>query len=314
MRIAIFGAGGIGGYLGGRLSQAGEEVVLIARGEHLQAIKEHGLRVDSIKGDFVATPDLATDNPTEAGPVDAVILGVKAWQVLDAAKAMRPMIGPETFVVPMQNGVEATAQLASVLGEKSVVVGLGGLVSYIVGPGHILHAGGEPYVSFGESDNSTSERTQNLLEAFKNAGVTANIPANIQAALWAKLALMAVNSGIGAITRVPTGQWRSVAGSWKMAQQVAQEVLAVAAGKGIAMPSDSLASTVARLEASAPNSTSSMQRDLMEGRFSELEVQTGAVVRLGLESGVPTPVNTFIYNSLLPQEMNARGEFPEQES
>jgi 2-dehydropantoate 2-reductase len=262
----------------------------------------------------VATPALATDNPTEAGPVDAVILGVKAWQVLDAAKAMRPMIGPETFVVPMQNGVEATAQLASVLGEKSVVVGLGGLVSYIVGPGHILHAGGEPYVSFGESDNSTSERTQNLLEAFKNAGVTANIPANIQAALWAKLALMAVNSGIGAITRVPTGQWRSVAGSWKMAQQVAQEVLAVAAGKGIVMPSDSLASTVARLEASAPNSTSSMQRDLMEGRFSELEVQTGAVVRLGLEAGVPTPVNTFIYNSLLPQEMNARGEFPEQES
>ena len=314
MRIAIFGAGGIGGYLGGRLSQAGEEVVLIARGEHLQAIKEHGLRVDSIKGDFVATPALATDDPTEAEPVDAVILGVKAWQVLDAAKAMRPMIGPETFVVPMQNGVEATAQLASVLGEKSVVVGLGGLVSYIVGPGHILHAGGEPYVSFGESDNSTSERTQNLLEAFKNAGVTANIPANIQAALWAKLALMAVNSGIGAITRVPTGQWRSVAGSWKMAQQVAQEVLAVAAGKGIAMPSDSLASTVSRLEASAPNSTSSMQRDLMEGRFSELEVQTGAVVRLGLEAGVPTPVNTFIYNSLLPQEMNARGEFPEQES
>ncbi|HIL31153.1 MAG TPA: 2-dehydropantoate 2-reductase [Dehalococcoidia bacterium] len=314
MRIAIFGAGGIGGYLGGRLSQAGEEVVLIARGEHLQAIKEHGLRVDSIKGDFVATPALATDNPTEAGPVDAVILGVKAWQVLDAAKAMRPMIGPETFVVPMQNGVEATAQLASVLGEKSVVVGLGGLVSYIVGPGHILHAGGEPYVSFGESDNSTSERTQNLLEAFKNAGVTANIPANIQAALWAKLALMAVNSGIGAITRVPTGQWRSVAGSWKMAQQVAQEVLAVAAGKGIVMPSDSLASAVARLEASAPNSTSSMQRDLMEGRFSELEVQTGAVVRLGLEAGVPTPVNTFIYNSLLPQEMNARGEFPEQGS
>ena len=314
MRIAIFGAGGIGGYLGGRLSQAGEEVVLIARGEHLQAIKKHGLRVDSIKGDFVATPALATDNPTEAEPVDAVILGVKAWQVLDAAKAMRPMIGPETFVVPMQNGVEATAQLASVLGEKSVVVGLGGLVSYIVGPGHILHAGGEPYVSFGESDNSTSERTQNLLEAFKNAGVIANIPANIQAALWAKLALMAVNSGIGAITRVPTGQWRSVAGSWKMAQQVAQEVLAVAAGKGIAMPSDSLASTVARLEASAPNSTSSMQRDLMEGRFSELEVQTGAVVRLGLEAGVPTPVNTFIYNSLLPQEMNARGEFPEQES
>lgn len=314
MRIAIFGAGGIGGYLGGRLSQAGEDVVLIARGEHLQAIKDHGLRVDSVKGDFVATPTLATENPTEAGLVDAVILGVKAWQVLDAAKAMRPMIGPDTFVVPMQNGVEATAELASVLGEKSVVVGLGGLVSYIVGPGHILHAGGEPFVSFGESDNSTSERTQNLLTAFKNAGVNASIPTNIQAALWGKLAFMAANSGVGAITRVPSGQWRSVVGSWEMAQQVVREVLAVAAGKGIEMPNDSLAAAVARLEGSPPNGTSSMQRDLMEGRPSELEVQNGAVVRLGLETGVLTPVNTFIYNSLLPQEMKARGEFPVQES
>lgn len=314
MRIAIFGAGGIGGYLGGRLSQAGEDVVLIARGEHLQAIKDHGLRVDSVKGDFVATPTLATENPTEAGPVDAVILGVKAWQVLDAAKAMRPMIGPDTFIVPMQNGVEATAELASVLGEKSVVVGLGGLVSYIVGPGHILHAGGEPFVSFGESDNSTSERTQNLLTAFKNAGVNASIPTNIQAALWGKLAFMAANSGVGAITRVPSGQWRSVVGSWEMAQQVVREVLAVAAGKGIEMPNDSLAAAVARLEGSPPNGTSSMQRDLMEGRPSELEVQNGAVVRLGLDTGVLTPVNTFIYNSLLPQEMKARGEFPVQES
>ncbi|HCP23400.1 MAG TPA: 2-dehydropantoate 2-reductase, partial [Dehalococcoidia bacterium] len=159
MRIAIFGAGGIGGYLGGRLAQSGEEVVLIARGEHLKAIREHGLRVDSIKGDFVATPALATANPTEAGPVDAVILGVKGWQVRDAAMAMRPMIGPDTFVVPMQNGVDAPAQLVEVLGERTVVVGLGGLVSYIVGPGHILHAGGEPYVSFGEMDNSTTDRT-----------------------------------------------------------------------------------------------------------------------------------------------------------
>lgn len=313
MRIAIFGAGGIGGYLGGRLSQAGEEVVLIARGEHLRAIRGHGLRVDSIKGDFVATPALATSNPTEAGTVDAVVLGVKAWQVIDAAKAMRPMIGPETFVVPMQNGVEAHGQLVSVLGEKAAVVGLGGLVSYIVGPGHILHAGGEPYVSFGESDNSTSERTQRLLQAFLNAGVNADIPANIHAALWAKLALMAANSGMGAITRVPSGQWRGTDGTWEMAQQIVKEVLAVAAGKGIDMPPDSFASVKAKLEASPPGGTSSMQRDMMDGRPSELDVQNGGVVRLGLEAGAPTPVNTFIYHSLLPQEMRARGEFPTED-
>ena len=119
MRIAIFGAGGIGGYLGGRLSQAGEEVVLIARGEHLKAIKDHGLRVDSIKGDFVATPALATDNPTEAGPVGAVILGVKAWHVVEASMAMRPMIGPEIFVVPMQNRGETPGQISSGHGGQS---------------------------------------------------------------------------------------------------------------------------------------------------------------------------------------------------
>ncbi|MDA1129109.1 MAG: 2-dehydropantoate 2-reductase [Chloroflexi bacterium] len=309
MRIAIFGAGGIGGYLGGRLSEAGEEVVIIARGEHLRAIREHGLRVDSIKGDFIATPALATDNPTEAGTVDVVILGVKAWQVTDAAMAMRPMLGPETFVVPMQNGVEAPAQLASVLGKKAVVVGLGGLVSYIVGPGHILHAGGEPFVSFGEADDSTSERTQRLLQAFQNAGVRANIPTNVYAALWGKLAFMAAISGIGAITRVPSGQWRSVPETWNMAQQVVREVVAVAIGRGIDMPADAAASAIARLEGGPPNGTSSMQRDLMAGRPSELEVQTGGVVRLGLEAGVATPVNTFIYHSLLPQEMKARGEF-----
>ena len=261
----------------------------------------------------MATPAMATDNPAEAGIVDAVILGVKAWQVIDAAKAMRPMVGPNTFVVPMQNGVEAPAQLASVLGENAVVIGLGGLTSYIVGPGHIVHAGSEPFVSFGESDDSHSDRTQRLLEAFLNAGVTANIPANVNPALWGKLAFMAANSGVGAITRVPVGQWRSVAGSWEMAQQVVKEVLVVAHAKGINMPVDSLPATIARLESSHPSGTSSMQRDLMGGRPSELEVQNGGVVRLGLEAGVPTPVNSFIYDSLLPQEMKARGEFPAAE-
>ena len=246
--------------------------MLIARGEHLAAIREHGLRVDSIKGDFVATPAMATDNPAEAGIVDVVILGVKAWQVIDAAKAMRPMVGPNTFVVPMQNGVEAPAQLASVLGEKAVVIGLGGMISYIVGPGHILHAGSEPFVSFGESDDSPSDRTQRLLEAFQNAGVTANIPANINPALWGKLAFMAANSGVGAITRVPVGQWRSVAGSWEMAQQVVKEVLVVAHAKGINMPVDSLPATIARLESSHPS-----QRDFVHAAGPD----GGKAVRVG---------------------------------
>ena len=308
MRIAIFGAGGIGGYLGGRLAQGGEEVVLIARGEHMQAIRDHGLKVDSIKGDFVVAPSLTTPDPKEVGFVDAVILGVKAWQVVDAAESMRPMIGPNTFVVPMQNGVEAPGQLASVLGENAVVVGLGGLISYIGGPGHIVHQGGDPFVSFGEADDSTTERTHRLLEAFRNAGVNANIPDNVHAALWGKLAFMAANSGVGSITRVPSGQWRNLEGSWELAQRVVREVLAVAVGKGVGMPTDAFSSAISRLQGSPSDGTSSMQRDLMDGKPSELEFQNGGVVRLGLEVGVPTPVNTFIYHSLLPQEIRAREE------
>jgi 2-dehydropantoate 2-reductase len=294
--------------LGGRLAQAGEEVVLIARGEHMQAIRDHGLKVDSIKGSFVVVPSLTTSDPKEVGFVDAVILGVKAWQVIDAAESMRPMIGPNTFVVPMQNGVEAPGQLASVLGENAVVVGLGGLISFISGPGHIVHQGGEPFVSFGEVDDSTTERTHRLLEAFRNAGVNANIPDNVHAALWAKLSFMAANSGVGAITRVPSGQWRNLEGSWDMAKQVVQEVLAVAVEKGVEMPTDAFASAISRLQSSPSDGTSSMQRDLMDGKPSELAVQNGGVVRLGLEVGVPTPVNTFIYHSLLPQEIRARNE------
>lgn len=143
MRIAVFGAGGIGGYLGGRLAQAGEGVTLIARGRHLDAIRQHGLKIDSINGDFVFHPAMATDDPAEIGFVDAVIVGVKAWQVTEAANAMRPMVGPETLVLPVQNGVEAPDQLAEVLGQSHVLGGLGGIVSFIAGPGHIRHTGQE---------------------------------------------------------------------------------------------------------------------------------------------------------------------------
>jgi 2-dehydropantoate 2-reductase len=149
MRVAVYGAGGVGGYFGGRLAQAGEEVVFIARGEHLQAMRSHGLRVDSILGDFVQ-PVQATDDPAQAGPVDAVLVAVKAWQVAEAAQAMRPLVGPDTCVVPLQNGVEAPAQLAAALGAEHVLGGLCRIVSLIAGPGHIRHVGLNPSVAFGE--------------------------------------------------------------------------------------------------------------------------------------------------------------------
>jgi len=213
MRIAVFGTGAVGGYFGGRLAQAGEEVVFIARGEQLRALRERGLRVDSVEGDFALYPVQAAGDPTQVGNVDVVLVGVKAWQVTEAAQAMRPLVGPETFVVPLQNGVEAPDQLAAVLGAERVLVGLCRIVSLSVAPGHIRHAGMEPYVALGELDNRPSERAQRLRDAFTRAGVTAEIPPDIQAALWSKFLFIASFSGVGAVTRSPAGVLRSLSRS-----------------------------------------------------------------------------------------------------
>jgi 2-dehydropantoate 2-reductase len=306
MRIAVFGTGAVGGYFGGRLAQAGEEVVFIARGKQLRALRGQGLRVDSVKGDFVLHPVQATDDPTQVRTVDVVLVGVKAWQMPEAARAMRPLVGPETFVVPLQNGVEAPDQLAAVLGAEHVLGGLCRIVSLSVEPGHIRHAGLEPYVALGELDNQPSERAQRLREAFTRAGVTAEIPPDIQVALWSKFLFIASFSGVGAITRSPAGVLRSLPETRRMLERAMQEVLAVARARQVALPEEAIGQTMALIDSLPPDGTASMQRDIMEGRPSELESQNGAVVRLGHEVGVDAPLHTFIYHSLLPLELQAR--------
>ena len=312
MKFAVFGAGGIGGYLGGRLAQAGEDVAIIARGDHLTAIRDHGLRVDSVSGDFVFKPSIATDDPAEVGPVDVVILGVKAWQVAEAAEAMRPMVGPETCVLPLQNGVETPAQLAAVLGDGAVLGGIGGISGFIVGPGHIRNDAAEPFVRFGEMDNQRSPRVVRLSEAIGRAGVRADIPPNIESEIWWKFMFIAASAGVGSVTRAPAGVWRSFSETWEMAIQIVGEADSVARGKGISLTGNEAEAAITLMKQRPPNSTASMALDIMAGRPSELEVLNGAVVRFGQETGVPTPVNTFIYHCLLPQEMKARGqlEFP----
>jgi 2-dehydropantoate 2-reductase len=314
MRIVIFGTGGVGGYFGGRLAQAGEDVTFIARGEHLQAMLTHGLRVDSINGDFVVEPVKATDNPAQVGIVDVVLLGVKAWQVPEAAEAIRPMVGPETFVVPLQNGVEAPSQLAAVLGDEHVLGGLCGLITFIEKPGHIRHAGADPFIRFGELDNRPSERAERLRQAFDRAlGLNVEIPPAIQVALWQKFLAITPWSGVGAVTRSPAGVFRSQPGTRRMLEQTMSEIYNVGRAHKIALPKDIIGKTMDILDSLPPEGTASMQRDIMNGRPSELEAQNGAVVRMGREVGVETPMNAFIYNSLLPMEMRARDElqFPE---
>ena len=313
MRIAVFGAGGVGGYFGGRLAQAGEDVVFIARGDHLKAMLTHGLRVDSVKGDFVLKPVKATDDPAQAGIVDVILVGVKAWQVTNAAEAMRPMVGPETFVLPLQNGLEAPTQLAAVLGDQHVLGGLCGLSTFIVGPGHIRHAGAEPFMRFGELDNRPSDRVKLLQKVFKRAGVIAEIPQDIQVALWMKFLFITAWSGVGALTRTPLGVWRSLPETRQMAESALQEIIIVAQARDIALPENAMPTTMNMYDSFPPDITSSMQRDIAEGRPSELDAQIGAVVRFGKEADVATPLHRLIYNSLLPMELRARGQlqFPE---
>ena len=308
MRIAIFGSGSVGGYFGGRLAQAGEDVVFIARGEHLKAMLKSGLRVDSINGNFVVEPVHATDDPPSTGIVDLVIVGVKAWQVSEAAEAMRPLVGPETVVLPLQNGLEAPDDLAEIIGSQRVLGGLCGLFCYVTEPGHIVHAGTDPFIKFGELDNHRSQRVELLLEKFKRAGVNAEIPPDIQVAMWMKFLLIAVWSGIGAATRSPVGIWRSLPETRSMAEKGLMEIIAVAKSRNILLPAEALQMTMAMYDGLAPDSTASLQRDITGGRPSELEAQIGAVVRFGQKSDVETPQHTFIYHSLMPLELRARGQ------
>lgn len=309
MRIAVFGTGGVGGYFGGRLARAGHDVVFIARGAHLKAIKARGLRVDSILGDFVVTPARATDNPSEVGEVDVVLLGVKAWQVRDAARAIRPLVGSRTCVLPLQNGVEAADHLAAELTPARVLGGLCGIISFVAGPGHIRHsAESRPFVTFGELDNRPSERTSRLLKAFQDAGVKSQIAPDIQVALWQKLIMIDSLGSIGAITRTAVDVWRAVPEARALYNNVIREAYSVARARGIAVPEEHVRTVANWPDRLEPGATTSLQRDIAEGRPSELEQQIGVIVRTGSEVGVETPLHTFIYHSLLPCELRARGK------
>jgi 2-dehydropantoate 2-reductase len=313
MRIAIFGVGGVGGYFGAQLARAAEDVTFIARGAHLQAIRSDGLRVETPDGEIVIQPAQATDDPAQVGVVDLVILCVKTWQVGDAAIAMRPMLGPETVVLPLQNGVEAASQLSERLGADNILSGLCGTISQVVSPGRIRSIGASNFVKFGELDGRRSDRVERLRQVFEQAGVRAETPADINAALWEKFLFVVSMGGVGAVARAPIGVTRTVPETRSMLVTCMREIRSIARAKQVTLSDDVIEKTMGFVDSLAPGGTTSMQRDIGEGRPSELEAWSGAVVRMGRETGVATPLNEFIYHSLLPSEMRARGriEFPE---
>jgi 2-dehydropantoate 2-reductase len=306
MRIGVFGTGGVGGYFGGRLAHAGEDVTFIARGDHLRAIKERGLKIESRTGDFTIYPAKATDDVSEVGAVDLVVVGVKAWQVSEAARAMKPLIGAKTTVLPMQNGVDAVAQLVNELGHDNVIGGLCRIVSFVVEPGHIRDAGYTPSIIIGELDNRRTDRIARIEEVFKRAGLDITIAADIQVALWTKFLFIASFSGIGAVADAPAGVIRSDPRWRSQMLDAMQEIYALAHARGIELPADAIDKVMAGVDGLPEDATSSMQRDIAAGKPSELESQNGSVVRMARESGVDVPTHAFIYETLRPAEEKAR--------
>src|SRR2546421_9908573 len=306
MRIAIFGSGGVGGYFGGRLAQAGEDVTFIARGEHLRAIQTTGLRVDSLDGDFLINPARATDSVGEVGDVDLVILGVKAWQVPNAARAIKPIVAAETTVLPLQNGVDAVGELIAELGTTPVVGGLCKIVSFVVEPGHIRHAGFAPSVVIGELNNRRSDRIVAIEETFNRAGLNSKIAADIQVALWMKFLFIASFSGVGAIANAPAGVLRSDPELRAQMLRAMSEIHELALARNVILPSDAIETAMASVDALPAEATSSMQRDIAAGRPSELESQNGAVVRMSREASIRVATHESIYQALKPLEVMAR--------
>lgn len=309
MKIAIVGAGAVGGYFGGRIAEAGQDVVFVARGETLRRLQTYGLRVDSALGDFeIARPKVIVD-PSEAGPVDVVFLAVKAQHVREAGRFLAPLAGPDTAVIPLQNGVEAANLLAEILGPERVLGGLCKIFSTRVAPARIQHVGFEPVLLFGELGQASGERVERIRAALEPVhGMNVVTPDDIEAALWEKFLFVTSLGGVGAVARAPAGVLRKVPETRRMLRRAMEEIVAIARQRNIALSDDAPDRAFELIDALPAGATASMQRDVTEGLPSELEYQTGTVVRYGKESGVATPVNSAIYAALLPSELRAESK------
>ncbi|MGQ1891719.1 ketopantoate reductase family protein [Thermophagus sp. OGC60D27] len=305
MRILVIGTGGVGGYFGGRLAVAGNDVTFIARGAHKAAMEKDGLKVKSINGDIHVKPVKVTDKISEAGTPDLVIIAVKAWQVKEIARQLAPVIHEKTMVLPLQNGVLASDELKSFLPENNVLSGLCRIISKIDGPGIINHFAVEPTIVFGECDSSQTQRVADLQAVFEKAAIQSVVSKDIQADLWRKFLAICV-SGLLGVTRATYGEVREQPETRQMMRNLFEEIAQLAKALKINLEPELVDKTMAFIDSFPYESTSSLTRDVWEGKPSELEYQNGTVVKLADKAGVDVPVNRFVYYSLLLMEKKAR--------
>lgn len=303
MRIAVLGAGGVGGYYGGLLARSGQDVTLIARGSHLSAIGARGLCVESIHGDFEIYPAQATDDPAGVGVVDLVLVTVKRYDLEQAAHAARPLVGPETLVLPLLNGLDAAERLAAVLGEEHVLAGLTHISSSVAAPGVIRQISPVRRITFGQSSvirGRVASQLGRIRDVLVGAGVEVLLTSQIDVALWRKFIFIASISGICCIARQPIGPVLATPESHELYVDALREVEAVGRARGVALAPDVVEETVQLTKEFAPETKPSLLMDLEAGRRLELEALSGTVVRYGHQTKVPTPVHRVIYAGLKP--------------
>jgi 2-dehydropantoate 2-reductase len=298
VKIAIMGSGGVGGYFGARLAAAGEDVHFIARGAHLAAMNERGLRVESANGDLMIRPVKATAEPADIGPVDVVMFCVKLWDTGSAAERIGPLVGDGTGVVSFQNGVHAEERLAAMLGAEHVMGGIAQILAAIGEPGVIVHTGATARLEFGELDGRQSGRAAALLAACERAGIDAAIPDDVNAAIWRKFIFITTFSAATCLARSPLGPIRADEAGRELIEALLGEAAAVARAKGIAIAEDLEAQLMGVLDSWPDQATTSMQADLERGNRLEVDWLSGAVARLGAEVGVDTPAHRTAWQAL----------------
>ena len=298
MRIAVIGAGGIGAIYGASLAKAGADVTFVARGAHLAAMRERGLKIEGDRGEMHISPAQATDDPSDIGPVDIVLFCVKLWDVESAGAAIRPIIGPKTAVIPLQNGVDAHERLIPVLGREAVMGGTAFVTGSIVAPGIVRQTGTYQRMTFGELDGTISPRGKRLAELCAAAGFDGVLSPDVLVPLWDKFTMLVPLANVNALTRAPLGKYRADPDTWSLVLGSVHETVAVGRAEGINLAPDAADKAIALIRSMPDHHMTSMGNDLLRGNRLELPWFAGKVVELGRKHGVPTPVNSFVYAAL----------------
>jgi 2-dehydropantoate 2-reductase len=301
VRIAVIGAGGIGAIYGAALAKAGAEVIFVARGAHLAALRENGLRIEGDRGETVIRPARATDDIGEiatGGPVDYVLFCVKLWDVESAGAQLRPIVGPQTAVVPLQNGVDAAERLVTILGRGAVMGGTAFVTGAIVAPGVVRQTGTYQQMTFGELDRQPRARGERLAALCAAAGFDGILSPDIMVPIWQKFILLVALSGLNGLTRLPLGAWRGDRELWALGEAVLRETVAVGRAEGVNLPADCAERVIAQIRSMPAYHMTSMGNDLRRGNRLELPWFAGKVVELGRRHAIPTPANGFIHAAL----------------